>query len=490
MFADMFEKKADPFYPMPNTGTVKDISAGSWVKGHKGQSILNGGFALFWSIGAMPNMFKSTVAAFDSAAVLRAFKKAVLHVHDAETTMLIERVELLTRMGLGKATAYNHIPDSLIDSGRMFFTRSVDYDATQLLELLKAFCKKRAKEEKKSDLEIMHPDTGKPYQYYNPVISFWDSFSAMKATNAVEMLADNQVGTKDLNMLAMRVNSGKSQMVEQLPDLTAKYALYILATSQVGQGYELDPKKPSVKLLKMHKGEVKLKRVPENFSFATGNCYIITHYSPMINGSGKDASPEYPYAPGDTNTLNDLIEIKLTNMRGKFGESGIPLPFVVSQKEGLLGDMSNYIFLKDNACKFGIQGNDRFYALSLTPDVKMQRTEMRQKFRDNPKCGRAALILVEMFWMFTYWKNFDQKYVCDPEVLYTEIKNMGYDWDLLLDTRFWFMPIEDGENIPYLSSMDLLKMRVGEYHPYWYPKTRKEMGLPEIVEDQEPTPVK
>lgn len=485
-FSDMFAKKADPFYPMPNTGIVLDISAGHWVKGHKGQSILNGGFALFWSIGAMPNMFKSTIAAYCSAAVLRAFSRAVLHVHDAETTMVIERMELLVRLAMQYIDQTGKMPESLIDTGRMFFTRSVDYDATDLFDLLKTFCKKRLKEEKKRKLEIMHPDTGKPYEYFDPIVSFWDSFSAMKAKNAVDMLAEGDVGSKDLNMLAMRVNSGKSQMVDQIPDMTAKHSFYLLATSQVGQAYELDPKKPSVKTLKMLKGEVKLKRVPENFSFATGNCYIVTHYSPMINGSGKDAMPEFPYEPGDADNQNDLIQVKLTNMRGKFGISGVPLPFVISQKDGLLPEMSNFIFLRDEAGRFGIinhDANNRYYSMALTPDIKMQRTEVRQKFRQNPHCGRSALICAEMFWMFTYWTNFDQRYVCDPVELYAEIKNMGYDWNLLLSTRYWFMPIEDGESIPYLSTMDLLRMRVGQYHPYWYPKSRKEMGLPEIVED-------
>jgi len=33
----------------------------------------------------------------------------------------------------------------------------------------------------------------------------------------------------------------------------------------------------------------------------------------------------------------------------------------------------------------------------------------------------------------------------------------------------------------------LLLMRVNQYHPYWYPKTRKEMGLPEIaIQGSEP----
>jgi hypothetical protein len=489
VFADFFEKKADPFYPMPNTGTVLDCSAGQWVLGHKGQWIMNGGFALFWSIGAMPNMGKSTLAAAVSGAVLRAFSKSSMHVHDAETTMVIERIEALVRRGMGARTAYNNVPENLLEAGRMFFTRSVDYNATELFSLVKKFCKDRLKNEKKVKLEIIHPDTGKPYEYLTPTISFWDSFSAMKSQTAEEMLEENDIGHKDNNMLAMRANSGKSQIVDQISDLCAKHAFYLVATSQVGQAYELDPKKPSQKLLKMHKGEVKLKRVPENFSFSTGNCYIITGYSPLINGSGKDTEPYYPYEPGDEAQASDLIKITISNMRGKYGISGVPFPFLMSQNEGMLIDLSNYYWLKEDCGGFGVFAHDkgnRFFAPALMPDIKLQRTDLRLKMRENPKIGRAWLILVEMYWEFTYNNKLDQSLVCDPTALYGEIKNMGYDWNLLLDTRFWFMTVEDGEKIPYLSTMDLLRIRAGRYHPYWYPKSRKEMGLPPVTETGAP----
>lgn len=491
MFADYFEKKADPFFPMPNTGTILDRSAGHWVLGHKGQWICNGGFALWWSIGAMPNMGKSTIAAACSASVLRAFPKATLHVHDAETTMVIERVEYLTRIAMGVRTAYNQVPECLMAAGRMFFTRSVDYNATDLFELMKKFCRERLKSEKKIKLEIMHPDTGKPYEWYTPAISFWDSLSAMKGKTAEDMLAENAAGGKDLNMLAMRANGGKSQIVEQVPDLTAKHALYVIATSQVGAAYELDPKKPAQKLLKMHKGEVKLKRVPENFSFSTGNCYIITGYAPLTNGSGKDLEVYWPYEPGQDDQASDLLKITLTNMRGKFGISGVPFPFIVSQKEGMLAGLSNFYWLKEDCDGYGILQHDkggRWFSSEFLPELKLQRTELRQKIRENPKLERAWLIAAEMFWEFHYNLNVDDTLTCTPAQLYQEIKNMGYDWDLLLDTRYWFMTIEDGENMPYLSTMDLLRMRVGRYHPYWYPKSRKDMGLPPVIKDDDLVP--
>ena len=60
---------------------------------------------------------------------------------------------------------------------------------------------------------------------------------------------------------------------------------------------------------------------------------------------------------------------------------------------------------------------------------------------------------------------------CTPAELYQDLKDMGYDWDKLLDTRgYWLINQYDKDNVPYLHTVDLLKMRKGLYHPWWYDK--------------------
>lgn len=477
MFKAAWKKPAAPFYPMPNTGTILDVSAGNWVIGHKGQSILNGGLAPFSCIAALPNMFKSTIAAGQGGALLRAFPTSVMHVHDTETTIVQERVERMVRLSMGLPLPGFEIPESLIAKDRIFFTSSVDYNGTELFNVLKDYAKKRLTSEERVQMELIDTNTGKPYEYFVPLLEFWDSLSGLKAESAVVMLDEGDVGTKDLNMLAMRVNSGKSQIVEQAPDLTAKHGIYLLSTAHVGQQYQLDPRTPNIKTLKFLKGDVKLKRVPENLSFQTGNCYVISHFSPMQ----EKGVAEFPYEPGDETKQADLIELRLTNMRGKYGPSGIPLPLVVSQKEGWMPYMSNFIYLLRDAARYGLVGNVQNYALALLPEYTLRRTTVRKKLRESFVAQRAAQILLEMHWTFVYRTDIDEAYHCEPEALYTEIKALGYDWDLLLNTRYWHTTISEGEKVPFLSTMDLLRMRIGRYHPYWYPKSRKEMGLPEIV---------
>lgn len=470
-YQSMF-KPAPSFYPMPNTGTILDISAGDWLEGIHGQSILNGGVALFYGIAALPNMFKSTLAAAMGGCLLRAFPESTAHAHDTETTMQQTRVEYLMRdaMNLGIGT-YNR-PENLISSGRLFFTTSVDYDGTELFDIIKTFCKDRIKNDKQIALEILDPQTKKPYMYYNPVFEFWDSLSGLKTKDATEKAKDGDVGTKDLNMLAMNFNMGKSQIVDQAPDLTARHGVYLCFTAHVGQKYELDPRKPAARTLRWLKGDVKLKRVPENTTFNTGNFYVVVGMSQLAD-KGVDIFPRTP-SEKDQKAV-DLIELTLVNQRGKFGLSNNPLPLAISQRHGLRTALSNFLYLRQEG-KYGIVGNDQNYALALTPDVKMRRTTVQQIFDTNFAVCRAAQILMEMRYMFTHDADKYAEYYCEPEDLYKELIAMGYDWNLLLNTRFWFGPVESKDkDVPYLSTMDLLKMRVGKYHPYWYPVKKEEL---------------
>lgn len=460
-------------YPMPNTGSVLDISAGSYCPGHKGQQVLVGGLSLFSMIGALPNMGKTTVATGITGMVLVAYPKGVAHAHDTETTMLEDRIEKLILDTMRLPIEGHKVPDSLITSNNLFFTNSVIYDGTDLFDLLKKFGKERLANEPQVDLEMIDDRTGKPFQWWYPIIEFWDSLSGMACRNAVEMQDKAEVGTASMNMHAMRSNSGKSQIVEQLPNFTAKHAIYVLATGQVGAQYQLDPYRPNVRTLRFMNDNVKIKRVPEITSFVTGNCYIITKMSPMMT----KGAPEFPYDRNDENEGTDLIELRFTNMRGKFGPSDIPHAIIFSQRDGWLPYMSNYIYLKDND-RYGFVGNNTTYHFALYPEVKVQRTTLRQLFRSDWRLQRTVLFLVEMHWMNTRWdeEKLPEKYRCTPTELYDDIKALGYDWSILLNTRFWHSTIKDGEEmIPYLSTMDLLMMRTGDYHPYWYPVKKKDL---------------
>ena len=56
-----------------------------------------------------------------------------------------------------------------------------------------------------------------------------------------------------------------------------------------------------------------------------------------------------------------------------------------------------------------------------------------------------------------------------PQELYDGIKARGYDWDQLLDTTpCWnFLDFEKVAEKKRLTTVDLIRMHLGLYHPFW-----------------------
>lgn len=475
----VFPQNKSRVIPMPNTGTILDISAGRFVPGHKGQMVLIGGVAAFNCTAALPNMFKTTIVTGIIAPTLLGFKKSIVHAHDSEGTMSDSRIDglIIKVMDMYKSLGYEPM-ESLAGAGRLFFTSQLDYNATELFNLLKKFAKERnSNKDNLVEYEILDRETGKPMKWHNPLISFWDSLSYMQGAAAEDLMEEGDIGTSDMNMLAMRANMAKSQIVEQMSTFPVRNGIFVCATAHVGQSYQLDPRRPNVRTLRYLQDNIKLKRVPENLSFITGNCYVITRIQPMLT----NGAPEFPYVPGDNAKDTDLVETTLVNMRGKFGPSNVPLTLVVSQRDGLLPYMSNYLYLKEHD-RYGFIGNMQNYAFALTPDIKVQRTNLRQKFRENYRMQVAVYHLMNMHWMMSRWdeKQLPVKYHCTPEELYNDIKALGYDWELLLNTRFFHGEVNNGkDHVNYISTLDLLRIRLEEYHPYWYPVKKKDLVVSE-----------
>jgi hypothetical protein len=64
--------------------------------------------------------------------------------------------------------------------------------------------------------------------------------------------------------------------------------------------------------------------------------------------------------------------------------------------------------------------------------------------------------------------------MCTPKQLHDDLVALGYDWDVLLKTRGWWSMDNDSQDLPpFLSTMDLLRMRKGLYHPYWLAEDKK-----------------
>lgn len=166
---------------------------------------------------------------------------------------------------------------------------------------------------------------------------------------------------------------------------------------------------------------------------------------------------------GDT----DLMLVTLSLLRNKYGRSGLIMQIVVSQEEGVLPSLSEFHYIKTNE-RFGLGGNVQNYFLDLLPDVKLSRTAVRPKLYKDEKLRRAVQITSEMCQMKMLW-NDDTNVFCTPKELYDDLIAQGYDWNILLNTRGYWLADNDSpaHEKPFLSTMDMLRMRKKLYFPFF-----------------------
>lgn len=449
--------------PSLNLGCLMDVPTGRYYTGKHGESIMNGGQSLVTGVGGRGNTFKSTLAHFMNLRILDRYTNSTASFYDAEPPS----ISTARLMGLAKWMS-NIGGVDLTDQGRLMVTDSTVMLGNKYFEGLKKFCDYKTSKEEIKKFTGTTPFIGKDGKNIKalfPTLSEVDSLSMMPI-EAVEAIYDkNDIGASGMNIEALRASGAKSQMLMQLPTLTGAAHLYITLTAHAGDDLALDPYAPPAKKLTFLKNKLKFKQVPEKFTFLTNNLWLTLNASVLQHDTTK--APLYPRDSGDNMKGDtDLQVITVQNLRAKNGPTGMPFELIVSQQEGVLVGLSEFNYIK-TFNRFGLGGHDKSYFLELVPDVTLQRTTVRSKINENPKLQRALEITSELCQIFNLWYDTPDELICTPKELYEDLKALGYDWDVLLNTRGYWTYEEDRNELPFLSTMDLLKMRVCQYHPYW-----------------------
>lgn len=451
--------------PLLNVGCLLDIPNGNYLLGKDGESILNGGMAYVTGVGGRGNTFKSVFTHFLNLTVLDRHPRSLLQLYDTETSVTWRRMNQLA-MHMKAAL----LGVDLEDSGRMHLSDNTVMTGNEWFAKLRQFAQARQKEAKSQmgTTPFIDDKTGAPIVDMYPFLAELDSLS-MFMTDSVDGIYDkNQIGDGGANTDSLRGAAAKSQMLMQLPTLTGQAGIYLSLTMHVGDQHQLDAYAPQKKALSFLKGGVSFKHVPQKITFLTNSLYYVMGTQVLMNKGTK--APEYPKDSSDTMEGDtDLQLMQIINLRSKNGPTGMPFELVVSQSEGIMRGLSEFNYIKGHN-KYGMGGHDRAYYLELLPDVAMQRTTVRGKIDELPQLRRALEITSEMCQMQALWDDKDGVF-CSPKELYADLKAMGYDWDTLLNTRGYWMFQEDitSDTLPYLSTMDLLRMRKGLYHPKWHP---------------------
>lgn len=461
-----------PVKIMFNIGAGLDIPTGTYVKGKHGEHILNAGLGFLTGVVGIGNQFKSTLMHFMFLqALCRMFAAGPTgNTYDTEINIHEWHLKRMLEI-LGE---YNGIDIShILDEGIWKITDKTIYHGDEYYDVLKDFMSDKRKNAGKITIKtpFLNREGTDYLEMLIPTFSEIDSFSEFSTQDVIKMQDENSLGESGANMVSMRQGMQKNRFLMEIPGLAGGSFNYTLMTAHIGSEFAMDPKNPPPKKLQYLKAGIKLKGVPEKFTFVMNNCWHCSNATPLINDGTK--APEYPRnqdddLKGDT----DLNVIKVINLRNKSGPTGIPLLLVVSQEEGVLPALTEFHHIK-SADRYGLGGNIQNYYLELLPEVKLSRTVARGKIDTNPALRRALNITSEMCQINDLWHHVEQDFLGTPKALYDELKAQGYDWDMILTkTRGWWTP-EGGSDLLFLSTWDLLRMREKTYHPYWLEDDKK-----------------
>ncbi|ARV77331.1 putative UvsX protein [Pseudomonas phage Noxifer] len=466
MFGKVIEKPL--FRPSLNVGGMYDIPTGHYELGKNGESIFNGGVGPLTGIASRPNNFKTALAIFMQAMIRRAFQTSAGLIYDTEGTLSpIVRFQTIS-MAFAELAMINWEEDELYT-----FTDLSRYTGDVLMKLYRDTVYEKTKDPKKNIMTTPFLDKDGDFrQAYIPTSLLIDSFSKFQIKEVQDMYDKNKIGDSKNNTDAMTSGKAKTQLFNQMPTMVAQTGSYVIMTAHVGDIINMEMYPTDKRNLSHMKKDTVIKGVGPGFYSMPHNVWDIMSNKPLVN---KEKMPVFPL---DNKTAmegdSDLKLLEVQNLRGKGGITGLAMPMIMSQTEGYLPSLTELYYCREN--EFGFNGNNINYQLALAPDVNLTRTTVRAKLNESEKLRRVTEIQAEMLQLIQFHRTDSDRVFTDPATLYADLKAIGYDWDVLLNTRgFWvFKEQEHMFPKPFLSTMDLLRMRKGLYAPYWLPEADRE----------------
>lgn len=471
----MFKNKpafteVDPCKIFYNVGSLLDIPTGRYVRGKKGENIMNGGLSVFTAIMGKGNTYKTKLARY---MMLSAASKAAaagflpyLNTYDTEVNVDVEHCLNLSR----KFDIFKDI--DLCKEGAWSITDKTHHLGNEWFKLLKDFLRnEKIKNAKNYTLETPFLDKeNKPIHAIFPSFGDLDSVSEFSCADIEEIQNKNELGDSGGNTIHMRNGLAKTRLLMEIPPVCNAASHYIIMTAHIGKDSTIGQSPmamPVRQLPHMKPGEV-VKGVAGKFLYLSNLLWQTISSSTFNNQSTK--GPEYPKTRDrvDEGSFDlNLVTVKL--VRNKSGASGYSFSIIISQTEGVLPSLTEFHYVKESE-RYGIEGSRDSYNMILYPDVKVGRTTVRNLLDTDPMLRRAVKITADLLQIKTYYKElaFD---VPDVKELYEKL-GKEYDWKVLLNTRDYWTFNQYDHPIPFLSTMDLIEMYYDKYVPYWLPKKK------------------
>lgn len=456
-----------------NIGALLDIPTGNILTGYKGESFINGGLGQITGFIGIGNNFKSTLMHYQMLSAANKIYGAIptiMATYDTEVNISLDRLEDLGERFL-------NIPKPMIfrETDPIWsITDKTKAPANKWAASIMRYTEDKIND-KTANAEFqcfMDPYTKKPIIGKIPTFVEIDSLTEFEAESTIDMLSGD-LDKSDTNTYAMKQGGFKTKFLGQVPRLANSSNTFYLITAQIGSKINMatGPAShlPPPKKLQHLKGDIEIKGATAKFTYLTTNAWHAHAASVLKNATTR--LPEYPLSVNES-VETDLNTVKLTQLRGKNGVSGCTIELIVSQSEGVLPSLTEFHFIKENG-RYGFEGNDRSYSMILMPTVNLARATVRRKLDSMPKLRRAVNITSELLQLWIYHNYLeDVGLLCTPRELYDDIIKLGYDWDMLLTTREYWTIDQYTNKVPFLSVVDLLKMRKELYFPYFLNKDK------------------
>ena len=462
----------DPMKVYYNIGALMDIPTGQYVKGQRGENILNGGLGALTAVVGKPNTFKSTIAHYMTLAgasrVASSGYAPFINTYDTEMNMIPSRLLFFSKIfpefdnldiikeGIWQVTdAVKHLGDD-------WFKRMKDYLRDEKIKNQKSYMFKTP---------FVDGDNN-PIAVLFPTFGQVDSLTKFVTSEMDDMQEKNTVSSSGGNRVYMVQGLGKARMLMEIPGLCNATSHYMLVTAHVGKNTQMmqaGGAQIPVKQLQHMKSDEAIKGAPSDFFFLTNNLWQATHSTVLLNQGTK--GPEFPRLQSDPEEGSaDLNKVTLKLLRNKSGPSGYTLDLLISQRDGVLPSESEFYFIKEHD-RFGLEGNNTTYSLVLLPGVKLMRTTVREHLAKNEHLRRAVKITADLLQIKQLYRTLPLK-VPPLDELYKKL-DAEYGWETILNTRDYWTFDQYEHAVPFLSTMDILEMFYDKYVPYFLPKKEK-----------------
>lgn len=442
-----------------NVGAGLDIPTSFISKGREGENIINGGLSMVTGVVGDGNLFKSTIMHYMvlSAADKIATASPNIFTYDTEMNMHMDRLFNL-------ATNLNNL--TIQDLEELWIvTDKTQHLGDEWFSIMKNYMKTKKKKVKTPFVD-RH---GNVLEIVKPDFIEVDSLTDFETATQMDMYDKSELGDSGGNMIFARAGLVKTRFMLELINLAYSNSMYTIFSAHMGEKMEMNARpgmRPKKKMQYME-AETKIKGVSDRVYYSPS---IVWRPKKAVNLKKPDTlSPEYPINPEDDGKGDhtELNLVSLVAVRSKSGRSGYNIDLVVSQDEGVLEDLTNFHYIKTNK-RYGLEGNNVRYNCVLYPEVNITRPSVRKLLREDPKLCRAVELCAQLLQLHVFKPELAREgLLCDPKELYEDIKKKGYDWNKLLETRGYWTLNQYEDDKPFLSIIDLLKMRIGQYEPFW-----------------------